>query len=401
MSGIYPALFLSHFNPAIVLKGKFNRSIGELWARKGLVIFQFTISIILIVLVFVVQKQIAFIQSKNPGFDRNNIICFKKEGKLEEGIKPFLSELENIPGIVNASIYHGDLIANPTGTDGVNWEGKSLNDKVNFKYLCIGDNFIETIGIEVEEGQSFSKEYSTNDSKIIFNETAIKSMGIKDPIGKTITLWGESKQIVGVVKDFNFESLYENLKPCFLLYSSTEDMDNIIVKIKTDRERETIEQLRKSYQKFNIGLPFDFKFMDDDYQMLYESENRVAILSRYFAGIAIIISCLGLFGLTAFTAERRRKEIGIRKVFGSNKLDIFSLLSIDFSKQLLVSISIALPISYLIAIHWLDSFAYRIELECWFFVAAGLMTLFIAWTTIGTQTIKAANTNPVQCLKDE
>ena len=401
MAGIYPALFLSHFNPAIVLKGKFNRSIGELWARKGLVIFQFTISIILIVLVFVVYKQTAYIQSKNLGFDRNNIICFKKEGKLEEGIKPFLSELEKIPGIVNASIYHGDLIVNPTGTDGVNWEGKSPNDKINFKYLWVGDNFIETIGIEVEEGQSFSEEYSTNDTKIIFNETAIKSMGLKDPIGKTITLWGESKQIVGVVKDFNFESLYENLKPCFLLFSSTEDLDNIILKIKTGTERETIERLRKSYQKFNMGLPFDFKFMDDDYQILYESENRVAILSRYFAGIAIIISCLGLFGLTAFTAERRRKEIGIRKVFGSNELDIISLLSIEFSKQLLVSIAIALPISYLISMHWLDSFAYRIKLEWWFFVGAGLIALFIAWTTMGTQAIKAANTNPAQCLKDE
>jgi len=226
-------------------------------------------------------------------------------------------------------------------------------------------------------------------------------MGLKDPVGKTITLWGENKLIVGVVKNFNFESLYENLKPCFLLSSPTEDMDNIIVKIKTGTERETIDRIRKSYQKFNVGLPFDFKFMDDDYHILYESENRVAILSRYFAGIAIIISCLGLFGLTVFTVERRRKEIGVRKVFGSNELGIISLLSNDFTKQLLASISIALPVSYLLARHWLNSFAYHIELEWWFFAGAGLITLLIAWSTMGTQAIKAANTNPVECLKDE
>ena len=401
MSGIYPALYLSHFNPAIVLKGRLNRSIGELWARKGLVIFQFTISIILIVLVFVFYKQIMFIQSRNLGFDRTNIICFKKDGKLEEGLKPFLSELENIPGIINASSYHGDLIVNYTGTEGVSWEGKSPNDNVNFKYLWVGNNFIETIGIHVKEGQSFFKESTTNNSKIIFNETAIKSMGLKDPVGKTITLWGENKLIVGVVKDFNFESLYENLKPCFLLSSPTDDMDNIIVKIKTGTERETIERIRKSYQKFNMGLPFEFKFMDDDYQILYESEYRVAILSRYFACIAIIISCLGLFGLTIFTAERRHKEIGVRKVFGSNELRIISLLSYDFTKQLLLSISFALPVSYLLARHWLDSFAYHIELEWWFFAGAGLITLLITWFTIGTQAIKAANSNPVECLKYE
>jgi len=190
LSGIYPALYLSHFNPAIVLKGRFIRSLGELWARKGLVIFQFTISIILIVLVLVVYKQIGFIQTKNLGFDKNNIICFKKEGKLEEGLKTFLYDLRNIPGVVNASSYHGDLIVNHTGTEGVDWEGKSPNDKVNFKYLWVGYNFIETMGIQVKEGQSFFKESTTNKSKSFSMKLLLKVWDLRI-LSEKQSLYGE------------------------------------------------------------------------------------------------------------------------------------------------------------------------------------------------------------------
>jgi putative ABC transport system permease protein len=399
ISGSYPAIYLSSFNPATILKGKMKTSISELLARKGLVIFQFIISIILIVSVLVVYKQITFIQSKNLGFDKDNIISFKKEGRLEESLETFLYEVKNIPGVINASNYHPNLTVNLTGTYWVNWQGKNPEDKVSFKYLFAGYDFIEALGIELKEGRSFSREFGTDDSKIIFNETAIKSMGLANPVGQTINLWGENKQIVGVVKDFHFESLYENLKPCFLLFSPNED--NIIVKIKAGTERATIARIQKFYKEFNQGLPFDFKFLDEDFQALYESEIRVGVLSRYFAGIAIIISCLGLFGLAAFSAERRRKEIGIRKVLGSSVPRIIFLLSGDFTKIVLASIVISLPVSFFIAKHWLDSFAYRIDLKVWYFVGAGILTLFIAWITVGTQAIRAALANPVESLRYE
>jgi putative ABC transport system permease protein len=249
VSGSYPALYLSSFNPATVLKGKLNTSLAELCVRKGLVIFQFIISVILIVSVLVVYKQIAFIQSKDLGFDKDNIICFKKEGRLEESLETFLYEIKNIPGVINASNYHPNLTVNITGTDWVNWRGKNPEDKVSFKYLFAGYDFIETLGINVKEGRSFSREFSTEDSKIIFNETAIKSMGLTNPVGQTINLWGQNKQIVGVIKDFHFESLYENLKPCFLLFSPNED--NIIVKIKAGTERAAIARIQKFYKEFN------------------------------------------------------------------------------------------------------------------------------------------------------
>jgi putative ABC transport system permease protein len=251
----------------------------------------------------------------------------------------------------------------------------------------------------MKEGRSFSKEYNTEGAKIIFNEAAIAAMGIKDPVGKTVRLWGEEKEIIGVVKNFHFESLYESVKPCFLqlAHGST----NILVKIKAGMERETIARVEKLYQEFNDGLPFEYSFLDEDYQALYAAEDRVAVLSRYFAGMAIVISCLGLFGLAAFTCERRLKEISVRKILGSTEFGIVYLLSGEFTKLVFVSALLALPISYLITRDWLNSFAFRIDLQAWFFISAGLIALFIAWITIGIQTVKAARSNPASNLRTE
>ncbi|MBN1482269.1 FtsX-like permease family protein, partial [candidate division KSB1 bacterium] len=268
-----------------------------------------------------------------------------------------------------------------------------------FKYLFAGYDFLETLGIDLKEGRSFSREFSTDNAKIIFNETAIKSMGLTNPVGQTINLWGENKEIVGVVRDFHFESLYENLKPCFLLFSPNED--NIIVKIKAGTEKAVIAQIQKFYNEFNQGLPFDFKFLDDDYQALYESEMRVGTLAGYFAGLAILVSCLGLFGLSTFSCKRRTKEIGVRKVLGSSVPRIIVLLSGEFTKIVLASMIISLPVSYLITTYWLDSFAYRIDLQIWYFLGAGLVTLGVAWLTISVQAIRAATANPVEALRYE
>ena len=399
VSGSYPALYLSGFNPTAVLKGKLNASLTELWVRKGLVIFQFIISVILIVSVLVVYKQIAFIQTKNLGFDKDNIISFKKEGRLTEHLETFLYEIKKMPGVINVSIYHPDLTVNRTGTNWVNWPGKDPQNNVSFKYLFAGYDFIETLSMELKEGRSFSRELSTEDSKIIFNETAIKSMGIANPVGQIIDLWGENKQIVGVVKDFHFESLYENLKPCFLLFSPNED--NIIVKIKAGTQRATIARIQEFYKEFNQSLPFDFKFLDENYQALYESEIRIGVLSRYFAGIAIIISCLGLFGLATFTAQKRQREIGIRKVLGASEFGIITLLTNDFTKIVLSSMLISLPVSYFITKHWLNSFAYRIDIQAWYFISAGFVTLLIAWITVSAQAIKASLVNPTEALRHE
>jgi putative ABC transport system permease protein len=203
-----------------------------------------------------------------------------------------------------------------------------------------------------------------------------------------------------VVKDFHFESLHEEVKPLFFRLSS-ENANRIMIKIAGGRERETIHQLSEFYQDYNPGFAFDYTFLDEEYQAQYVAEQRVAVLSRYFAGLAILISCLGLFGLAAFTAERRLKEIGIRKILGSSNFGIVRLLSADFTKMVLMAIVIALPISYFIAAKWLESFALRIDLAWWYFAGAGCLALLIAWFTVSLQTVKAANVNPTECLKDE
>jgi ABC-type antimicrobial peptide transport system permease subunit len=392
-AGSYPALYLSGFSPALVLKGKFNSSLGEVWARKGLVVFQFTLSVIFIVSVLVIYKQIELIQTKNLGYDKDNVLYFETDGWITDHVETFLSEVKQIPGIVNASSMMGDMIGESNGTPGtVSHNGKVIT----MNGTAVNYDVLETLGIEMKEGRTFSRDFGSDTLQVIYNEAAIEAMGIRDPVGKII----DGSEIVGVAKNFHFQSLHEKVKPfCFRLephYAMT-----IMVKVKRGKEVEIVNKLRKLYKMVNPGFGFDFKFLDQTYQEKYAAEKRVAILSRYFAGMAIVISCLGLFSLAAFSAERRHKEIGIRKVLGSSEIGIVYLLSADFTKMVMVSIFIALPVSYFMTAHWLDSFAYRIELEWWYFIGSGLVALFIAWFTIGTQTIKAARINPSECLKNE
>lgn len=224
-------------------------------------------------------------------------------------------------------------------------------------------------------------------------------MGLEEPVGKVVNLWGENKKIVGVVKDFHFQSLHQKVKPMFFRLDPKTAM-KVMVKIEAGKERATIEKLQSLYASFNPGYVLDYKFLNEDYQELYAAEQRVATLSRYFAGLAILISCLGLFGLATFTAERRVKEIGIRKVMGASEVSIVYLLSSDFTKLVLVAIVVALPVSYMLLKYWLNNFAYRIDLEVWYFLGAGILSLFIAWLTVASQAFRAAKVNPSQCLKE-
>jgi ABC-type antimicrobial peptide transport system permease subunit len=223
---------------------------------------------------------------------------------------------------------------------------------------------------------------------------------MKDPIGKVVKLWGEDRHIIGVVNDFHYESLHENFKPVFFILDPNRAY-RIMARITAGKEKETMSSIEHLYKKLNPGFLFEYNFLDTVYQSQYENEQRVAILSKYFAGLAILISCLGLFGLAAFTAERRLKEIGIRKVLGSSELGIVYLLSSDFTKIVFVAIVIALPISYFMARYWLDGFAFSVPLQPWYFIAVGVLAMVIAWLTVGTQAIRAARVNPTLCLKNE
>lgn len=396
ISGSYPAIYLSGFRTSQVLKGKITTSLSELWMRRGLVVFQFTVSILLMVAVLVVYQQMDYIQSKNLGYVKDNVLIFRSDGKMQDLTGSFLTAAKQIPGVVNASAM-GNNLGFPGGTGAVEWEGKT--NRVEFNVLEAGYDLLELLEITVGQGRSFSKDFSSDSTKLILNETAVQSMGLVDPVGKTIKLWHQKYQIIGIVKDFYFESLYESIKPCIIRLIPP--AGNILIKVQRGVEKETVQRLEDHYHQYNPGVPFNFSFLDDEYNALYLAEQRVADLSYYFAGIAIILSCLGLFGLASFSTEKRLKEIGIRKVLGSSAFEIVQLLSRDFTKMVVTALLIGLPASYVLAKLWLDNFAYHIELEWWYFMMIGLSALLIAWLTVGLKTVRSAQINPVECLKEE
>ena len=400
VAGSYPAFYLSGFHPANALKGRLTSTKGELLTRKGLVVFQFIVSIVLIIAVLVTYKQIKFVQNKNLGYEKDNIISFARQGKLEKNFKSFISELKHTLGVVNASYMYGSLAGGISSrSGGLSWDGQSLDQKnTKFDYLDVDFGLIETLNIKIAQGRSFSPEFGSDSSAIIFNKAAIKAMGITDPIGKTVNFYG-NRQIIGVVDDFHFESLFEKVKPIFFKIDY-ESGGNILVRIKSGSEQMAIANIEKLYKEFNEGVPFEYKFLDEDYQLQYALENKVAVLSRYFAGIAIMISCLGLFGLAAFMVERRSKEIAIRKTLGCSDLGIISLLSTFFVRMIFVAIAVAFPLGYFIMGNWLESFAYRISMAWWYFALAGILSFVMAWIAIATQIFIATRINPVKYLKE-
>jgi putative ABC transport system permease protein len=399
IAGSYPALYLSGFKPAAVLKGAVHGTLGELWARKGLVVLQFFISVFLIVSVMVIYNQISFVQSKNLGYNKEHLIQFPREGKVRTNLSTFLDEVRRVPGVVNASSIGSGLLGRNNNTSGLEWEGKDPEARILFENIGSNLQLMETLGVEMVEGRMFSELSDT--TKIIFNEAGIRAMNLKDPIGKHIKLWGDlDLEIIGVVKDFHFQSLHEVVNPLFFKLWERGTW-NVMIRLEAGREKETLAALGDLYKEFNPGFAFEYRFQDEEYAKHYASEQRVAKLAAAFATMAILISCLGLFGLAAFTAERRLKEIGIRKAMGSSVSAVVLLLSRDFTMMVLVSIALGLPFSYWILSMWLSNFAFHIPLEIWYFAAAGIVALVIAWVTVASQAVKAARVNPVDCLRTE
>ncbi|WP_234573176.1 ABC transporter permease [Rhodohalobacter sp. 614A] len=398
IAGSYPALYLSGFNAVAVLKGKPNsNSSGESWTRKGLVIVQFTLSIVLIVSVLVVYKQIEFVQSQNLGYEQDNIVQLKVEGSLKNQLRTFQSEAKKLPGIRNtSSTTHSMIGQNWSGT--LDWEGKNPDDIFQFQIFGVDYDFVETMGMEVSSGRSFSREFSTDSSGIIFNETAIRAMGIEDPVGKTVA--NGRAQIIGVIKDFHFKSLHDKVEPIYLRMMP-DVVKYVVVRIEAGNEREALASLGDLYQQFNPGYPFEYQFLDESFQAQYTAEQRVASLSKYFAGLAILISCLGLLGLAAHTAEQRTKEIGVRKVLGASVLNIVGLMGKDFILLVITGFAIAVPIAWYMMSRWLADYAYSIEIGPGVFAIAGGVALFIALATVSWQSIKAALMNPVKSLRSE
>lgn len=402
VSGSYPAFYLSGFRPVMVLKGKLNTSMGELFVRKGLVVFQFTLSMIFIVAVLVVFRQMRYIQSQHLGYNKDNVLVFNSDGRLLGNQENFIAELKRLSGVASATGANHNLVGHNFATGGMEWEGKAPEQNPMFEAASVGHDFCQTMEIKLAAGKDFSQNFKGEPS-IILNQAAVEVMGLKSPVGTMVRFLDKPRRIVGVIQNFHFESFHEIIRPMVLLPEASDSSIayKILARIQAGRESETIARIRNLYQSWNKGFVFDYRWLDAAFQWQYRSEKNVEALSKYFAGLAILISCLGLFGLAAFTAQRRQKEIGIRKVVGASVRQIAVMLSMGFLKLVCVALLIALPVSWWIMNEWLHSFAYRIDMGPGIFLISGLAVILVTLCTISMQSIRAAVANPVKNLKAE
>jgi putative ABC transport system permease protein len=405
VSGSYPALFMSSLKPIIVLKGLLKFRPGATYFRKALVVFQFSLSIILILGMIVIYRQIDFIHNKNLGFAKEDLLYIPLEGELQKTYPTFKEQLLKQPGIKYVTSAQSNPLEVGSSTAGVRWPGKDTTKLILFSSNPITYDYIKTMGIQMVAGRDFSNEYGLDTMNYLVNEAAAKKIGYKDPIGKELTMWGDKGMIVGVMKDYHHNSLHVPIEPLILRLHKMSwggtYWGNVIVRTEKGKTKQAIASIEKLYKQFNPGFPFKYYFTDDEIANRYKAEYTVSKLSRYFAFLAIFISCLGLFGLVTFTAEQKTKEIGIRKVLGASVTGIVGMLSKDFLTLVLIAAVIAFPVAWWAMHRWLNDFAYRVNIGWWVFVVAGILAMLIALLTISFQSIKAAIANPVKSLRTE
>jgi putative ABC transport system permease protein len=405
LAGSYPALYLSSFDPVSVLKGTFKVGRFASIPRKVLVVLQFTISVTLIIGTMIVYRQILFAKDRDAGYDRNDLmyVMLNTPEIRNANYETFRNDLLNTAVVEEVSTSFSPVTMSWSNTVAFEWEGKEPNTKPLFSTVGTSINYAKSIGLQISQGRDFSSEFKTDSSALIINEAAAKLIGFKDPVGKYINSLnhGRKMQIIGIANNMIMESPFNPVRPTiFYLDPGAANVYNI--KLKNSMPvSSSVEKIALVFKKFNPGSPFDYKFVDEEYNQKFATEERIGKLASFFAILAILISCLGLFGLASFVAEQRTKEIGVRKILGASVLNLWSLLSKDFIILVLIASLISIPISYNYLHNWLQKYEYHTEISWWVFVIAILGALVITLLTVSFQAIKAALMNPVKSLKTE
>ncbi len=401
IAGLYPAFVLSAFKPITVLKNKTGAASGKHF-RQGLVVFQFAISVTLIICTIFMYRQLTFIQNKDLGFNKEQLITVRLMGNLRLSPGVFKEDLEKQTSIIAAAPATMSLV-NVDNSTYMEWEGMKPDDKFLITQANVDPGFIPALGITLLKGRNFSLQKTNDTSTFIVNEAAAKRMGYTNEniLGKKVVFWGAPGTVIGVVKDFHFKPLNTGIDPFIFRYQPQERYFNLFVKTAPGKTKQAIEQIEKYYKKYESESPLQFSFLTESINTMYQNDKRVANIVLLFAALTVFVGCLGLFGLTVFAAEQRIKEIGIRKVLGAGVSSLTSLLLRDYIRLVIVAAVMAIPLSWYVSNRWLQSYAFRINTDWWVFATAGLAVLSLAVITISVQAIKAATANPITALRSE